>query len=36
MRDFVRFGESFGGYELEVLRPEHPGAFDAHLAGIRT
>jgi len=34
MRDFVGFGRDLGEFEPGVLRPEHPGVFGAHLAGI--
>jgi len=34
MRDFVGFGRDLGEFEPRLVRPEHPGVFEAHLAGI--
>jgi hypothetical protein len=36
MRDFVEFGGNLGEFEPRVLRPGHPGAFEARVAGMRT
>ena len=35
MHEFGEFGGTLGEFERRVLRPVHPGVFQAHLVGIR-